>query len=98
MKTILAALALALPLSATSATADCSYMGGYYATGSTICSAGGWLEQCTIAGYWSAIGSCKADDNPSGLKMDPNATAAFARDPDLEPKSEEKTDEAAASN
>ncbi|MEQ8652515.1 MAG: hypothetical protein RIC87_08645 [Kiloniellales bacterium] len=39
--------------------ADCSYGGYYYSVGSTVCF-DGWLQECTVAGYWKAIGMCKA--------------------------------------
>ena len=43
-----------------SANAACSYQGVTYAVGSKICS-GGWLQECTVAGYWKAIGMCKRE-------------------------------------
>ncbi|OWU85708.1 hypothetical protein ATO6_01930 [Oceanicola sp. 22II-s10i] len=58
-------LALAATLtfgSAIPAAASCEYLGGYYGEGSVVCAAGGWLQQCTIAGYWAAIGHCKEQD------------------------------------
>lgn len=42
------------------ANAACSYQGVTYAVGSKICS-GGWLQECTVAGYWKAIGMCKRE-------------------------------------
>jgi hypothetical protein len=44
------------------ASAGCDYQGVTYATGSQICAAGGWLQECTVADYWSAIGYCRAED------------------------------------
>lgn len=43
------------------ALADCNYLGNSYPVGYVICSEG-WLQECTIAGYWSAIGMCHAPD------------------------------------
>ncbi|MGF1447074.1 MAG: hypothetical protein ACFBRM_12870 [Pikeienuella sp.] len=42
------------------AAAACSYQGVTYSVGSTICAAGGWLQECTVAGYWKAIGTCNS--------------------------------------
>ncbi|MDF1854500.1 hypothetical protein [Pseudooceanicola sp.] len=64
------------------AAADCAYMGGYYPVGSVICAAGGWLEQCTVADYWSAIGQCNASDDPTGgIKKD--GTETFSTDTEV---------------
>lgn len=46
------------------AMADCTYRGYTYGTGSTICF-DGWLQECTVDGYWKAIGSCRAPDVPA---------------------------------
>ncbi len=46
------------------ALADCTYAGYTYGTGATICF-DGWLQECTVDGYWKAIGSCKAPDQPA---------------------------------
>lgn len=65
MKRLSIALVMGL-FTAVPASANCYYQGGYYGVGSTICSAGGWLEQCTVAGYWSAIGQCNTPDDAKG--------------------------------
>lgn len=52
---IFAAMALALPATAQAA---CSYNGINYSVGSKLCF-GGWLQECTVANYWKAIGMCK---------------------------------------
>lgn len=44
------------------ALADCDYQGRSYGTGSVICAAGGWLQECTVADYWKTIGQCRAAD------------------------------------
>ncbi|MCO6413339.1 MAG: hypothetical protein J5I92_11380 [Thiogranum sp.] len=41
--------------------AGCEHEGVTYDEGATICS-GGWLMQCTSAGYWSTIGACRQED------------------------------------
>jgi len=65
MKHLTMALVLGLATAAPAA-ADCYYAGTYYPAGSTICSAGGWLEQCTETGGWSAIGQCNRPDGKAG--------------------------------
>ena len=42
--------------------ANCEYLGTLYPVGYTIC-AEGWLQECTVAGYWSAIGMCHSGDD-----------------------------------
>ena len=61
---LLACLGLvALPQTAQAA---CSHNGISYSVGATICS-GGWLQECTPAGYWKAIGQCLKQDKPADL-------------------------------
>ena len=58
----LAAVAIVLSgLAAGSASAACLYQGVYYEHGTTLCF-DGWLQQCTVADYWSATGLCHAPD------------------------------------
>ena len=68
MKTILLTLPFAAILSATPAAAGCLHNGITYSAGSTICSEG-WMQECTVADYWSAIGFCKAGDAPKTDQM-----------------------------
>ena len=52
---------VAMMLLPQAAQAACSHNGISYSVGATICS-GGWLQECTPAGYWKAIGQCLRDD------------------------------------
>ena len=61
MKTFFAGVAFAIATTG-AASAGCDYQGVTYATGSQICAAGGWLQECTVADYWKAIGYCRAED------------------------------------
>jgi hypothetical protein len=72
------------------AAANCYYMGGYYGVGSTICSAGGWLEQCTVAGYWSAIGQCNAPDDDTGGALNAENAQVFTTQAQMIPGTEVK--------
>lgn len=54
-----------------SAIADCEYQGRQYEHGSTLCAAGGWLQECTVADYWKAIGYCRASDAEDPLTYTP---------------------------
>ncbi len=57
-----AAVAIVLSgLAAGPASAACLYQDVYYEHGTTLCF-DGWLQQCTVADYWSAIGQCLAPD------------------------------------
>lgn len=57
-----AAVAIVLSgLAAGPASAACLYQGGYYEQGTTKCF-DGWLQECTVADYWLAIGQCHAPD------------------------------------
>lgn len=60
MKTAIAA-AIVLAASAGQVFAGCEHDGVIYDVGAVICS-GGWQQECTPAGYWSAIGQCKVPD------------------------------------
>ena len=61
MKKVLAASVVAAVLSGGSAFAACEYNGVYYQPGTQLCF-DGWLQECTVADYWKAIGMCKAPD------------------------------------
>ena len=66
MKKIVAIAAFALSVGAPSAWAACEYDGTYYYAGAQICF-DGWLQECTVADYWKAIGYCHAPDAPQPL-------------------------------
>ncbi len=53
------AAAVTLSLAASAASAACEHDGVYYEHGTVLCF-GGWLQECTVADYWSAVGMCKA--------------------------------------
>lgn len=63
MKKMVVIAAVALPFWASSAWAACEYNGIYYQAGTQICF-DGWLQECTVADYWSAVGMCRAPDRP----------------------------------
>ena len=44
------------------AAAACAWQGVSYGVGHKMCQPGGWLMECTVAGYWKAIGQCRAPD------------------------------------
>lgn len=88
MKAIMIGVVLALAAAGTAA-ADCEYQGRNYATGSTICAAGGWLEECTVAGYWKAIGQCRAADPQKPAEYTVIPEDAASAEP---PKAEDKAD------
>lgn len=44
-------------LSGGTAFAACEYNGTYYSAGSQLCF-DGWLQECTVADYWKAVGMC----------------------------------------
>ncbi|MGF1502015.1 MAG: hypothetical protein ACFBSD_09365 [Paracoccaceae bacterium] len=52
------ATAAALALVAAQASASCYHQGYSYPVGYTMCSGDGWYQECTVAGYWKAIGMC----------------------------------------
>lgn len=54
---VFAGVALALPAAAQ---AGCNYNGITYSVGAKLCF-GGWLQECTVANYWKAIGQCRND-------------------------------------
>ena len=60
MKKFLAALLLTASASG-SALAACAHEGIYYEHGTVLCFQG-YLQECTVADYWSAIGMCNAAD------------------------------------
>ena len=55
-----AALLFAGVSAAGGASAACEYGGVYYEHGTTICF-DGWLQECTVADYWKAVGICRAE-------------------------------------
>ncbi len=59
MRVLLFGGVFAATLGMGTAWANCSYDGYTYSVGSTVCF-DGWLQECTVAGYWKAIGMCKA--------------------------------------
>lgn len=59
MRALLFGSVFAATLGMGTAWANCSYGGYTYSVGSTVCF-DGWLQECTVAGYWKAIGMCKA--------------------------------------
>ncbi len=69
--TLTAAVFLGL---AAPAAANCVWQGVSYGAGYKMCQPGGWLMECTVAGYWKAIGQCKAPD----MTPMPGATAGKA--------------------
>ena len=52
------------------ANAACTYQGVSYAVGSKLCF-GGWLQECTVANYWKAIGMCRAPDSRTPIGTTP---------------------------
>lgn len=77
LKKIAIVAAVAGGLGATSANAACTHNGTYYAVGSVICS-GGWLQECTAANYWGAIGQCRSSSNAKTLAKSPTKEMIFA--------------------
>lgn len=55
------ASAVLLGLGAGHASANCSLNGNYYPVGTVLCF-DTFIQECTVAGYWKAIGNCRADD------------------------------------
>lgn len=51
------------------AEAGCNHLGTTYPVGATRCWSG-WLERCTVAGYWGAIGQCKKNAAPTKSESD----------------------------
>ncbi len=51
------AAAVLIACAATTAQAACEHNGVYYEHGAVLCF-GGWLQECTVADYWSAVGMC----------------------------------------
>ncbi|MEM7742380.1 MAG: hypothetical protein AAF409_01610 [Pseudomonadota bacterium] len=61
LKPLIASAALAFTFAGTQAHAACLHNGVYYEHGVQLCF-GGWLQECTVADYWSAIGMCNAEE------------------------------------
>lgn len=60
MKAVLASAVIVTALGGP-AFAACQYNGVYYQAGAQLCF-DGWLQECTVADYWKAIGMCKVPD------------------------------------
>ena len=70
---------LIVALGGARAWAACEYDGVYYEAGTQLCF-GGWLQECTVAGYWGAIGMCKDPDVPEpSVDNRPLAETLFAK-------------------
>ncbi len=61
MRKTLAIATLIMSFAAVPASASCVYNGIYYEAGAQLCF-DGWLQECTVADYWGAIGMCHAPD------------------------------------
>lgn len=61
IKKVLSASAVILGLGTASASANCELNGVIYEVGTVICF-DTFIQECTVAGYWSAIGNCRSDD------------------------------------
>jgi len=55
------ASAVLVGLGTSHASASCSLNGNYYPVGTVLCF-DTFIQECTVAGYWKAIGNCRADD------------------------------------
>jgi hypothetical protein len=55
--------AILLGLGSVPSFAACEHNGVYYEAGAVLCF-GGWLQECTVADYWGAIGMCHVEDVP----------------------------------
>ncbi len=64
---VIGAALIALPAAAE---AGCLYNGITYGVGAKICR-NGWLEECTPANYWKAVGQCLKDDKAAGGSYTP---------------------------
>lgn len=49
------------------AAAACYHDGRYYEAGYQICF-DGWVQECTVADYWKAVGQCRRND-PARLDL-----------------------------
>lgn len=76
---MLRAFAVVACLAPVPAIANCIHNGVTYSVGARIC-AGGWLQECTTAGYWKAVGYCRSNDldTPLVLSSIPDSEAADA--------------------
>ncbi len=67
---------------ATTAQAACEHNGVYYEHGAVLCF-GGWLQECTVADYWSAVGMCHSgavtDEQLPGAELAAAAAGLRAR-------------------
>ena len=61
MRKTIIATALLVMAAASPAWAGCYYDGVYYEAGYTICF-DGWIQECTVADYWKAVGMCHANE------------------------------------
>lgn len=94
MKSLSIAIAFTVFLGGPAA-ANCSFQGGIYGVGSVVCAAGGWLQQCNVAGYWSAIGQCNTPDAPAASDPNSAATEVFKNKPDDPAQGVEPSDDSA---
>ena len=90
MKRLIWGAVLAVAASGT-ALAECEYQGQTYPVGEQVCAAGGWLQECTAAGYWRAIGSCRAADAADPTRF----TLASEPEPGATPPPEPGTENSA---
>ncbi|MEM7061035.1 MAG: hypothetical protein AAF557_25940 [Pseudomonadota bacterium] len=58
---VLAAAAIFIGLGTGNALANCSLNGNLYPVGTVLCF-DTFIQECTVAGFWKAIGNCRADD------------------------------------
>ncbi len=64
------------------ASAACEHNGIYYEAGAVLCF-DGYMQECTVADYWSAIGMCRATDVKPSIseRWIPDAQALVAMVP-----------------
>jgi len=67
MRTSIFAAVLLVAAGTSSASAACYYDGVYYEAGYQICF-DGWIQECTVADYWKAVGQCHTNDR-TGLDL-----------------------------
>lgn len=64
MKAVISGTALLLLAGVSQAQAACYYDGVYYEAGTQLCF-DGWVQECTVADYWSAVGMCHRSKKPA---------------------------------
>ena len=67
MRASIFAAVLLVAAGTSSASAACYYDGVYYEAGYQICF-DGWIQECTVADYWKAVGQCHTNDR-TGLHL-----------------------------